>query len=80
MLQVYHTSHHHNELAIFYRSILGTNKDPFIGHNLLLVLVKRHRNAVMIVFYDNNMMLEASSIALASCWIYRLKEKIEIED
>ena len=71
-----------NELSLLNRSILGINTDPFYGAPVvLLVLVKKDRNAS----YDGscmieNMMLEASSIGLGSCWIHRLKQEIEMDE
>ena len=71
-----------HELSLLNRSIMGVDRDPFYGAPVvLLVLVKKHRNAV----YDGscmieNMMLEASSIGLGSCWIHRLKQEIEMDE
>ena len=71
-----------HELSLLNRSIMGVDRDPFYGAPVvLLVLVKKHRNAV----YDGscmieNMMLEASSIGLGSCWINREREMFATDE
>ena len=71
-----------DKLSRLNASVMGRDGDPFYGAPVvLLVMVKKHRNCV----YDGscmieNMMLEASSLGLASCWIHRAKEELESKE
>ena len=68
-----------DNLAKLNASVMGRDSDPFYGAPVvLLVLVKKHRNSK----YDGscmieNMLLEAYSLGLGSCWIHRAKEELE---
>ena len=70
-----------DKLALINASIMGRTSDPFYGAPVvLLVMVKKHKNSR----YDGacmieNMILEAYSLGLGSCWIHRAKEELELD-
>ena len=71
-----------DKLSIINAKVMDKDVDPFYGAPVvLLVCVKKSKNGI----YDGscmieNMMLEASSIGLGSCWIHRAKEELEMDE
>ena len=71
-----------NKLAKMNADIMGADTDPFYGAPCVLIVLanKNCRTAI----YDGslvmgNMMIEAESLGLGSCWIHRAKEEFETE-
>ena len=71
-----------DELMNINKAIMGRDLDPFYGAPVIL-LVAAHKEGLSI--HDGaacieNMLLEATNQGLASCWIHRAKEELEIEE
>ena len=71
-----------DELMEINRKIMGRDLDPFYGAPVIL-LVAAHKDGLSV--HDGaacieNMLLEATNQGLASCWIHRAKEELEIEE
>lgn len=63
--------------------IMGTTNDPFYGAPVVLIVLAD--KTVPTHVYDGslaigNMLLEADSLGLGSCWIHRAKEEFEMEE
>ncbi len=61
---------------------MGAKNDPFYGAPVVLVVLAN--KAMPTAIYDGslvmgNMMIEAESLGLGSCWIHRAKEEFETE-
>lgn len=62
--------------------IMGRDLDPFYGAPVVMIVASHkdglsiHDGAVTI----ENMLLEATNQGLASCWIHRAKEELELEE
>ena len=72
-----------DRLAAMNAKVMGSDKDPFYGAPVVLVVLanKEVRTAV----YDGslvmgNLMLAAHELGVASCWIHRAKEVFESEE
>ena len=62
--------------------VMGKDIDPFYGAPVVLVVLAN--KAMPTAIYDGslvmgNMMIEAESLGLGSCWIHRAKEEFETE-
>ena len=71
-----------DELMNINKAIMGRDLDPFYGAPVIL-LVASHKDGLSI--HDGaacmeNMLLEATNQGLASCWIHRAKEELELEE
>lgn len=71
-----------DELMNINKAIMGRDIDPFYGAPVIL-LVAAHKDGLST--HDGaacieNMLLEATNQGLASCWIHRAKEELEIEE
>ena len=71
-----------DELMKLNAQILNRDMDTFYGASVIL-LVAAHKDGLSI--YDGaatieNMLLEATNQGLASCWIHRAKEELELEE
>ena len=63
--------------------IMGTDKDPFYGAPVVLVVLAKKEMPTYI--YDGslvmgNLMLAAHALHIGSCWIHRAKEEFESEE
>ena len=72
-----------DELSAMNAAILGTDKDPFYGAPVVLVVLAS--KAAPTYVYDGslvmgNLMLAAHAEGLGSCWIHRAKEEFESEE
>ena len=71
-----------DKLSQINAEVMGAKNDPFYGAPVVLVVLA---NKVMpTAIYDGslvmgNMMIEAESLGLGSCWIHRAKEEFETE-
>ena len=64
-------------------SILGIDKDPFYNAPIVIVVFGNRNNYTFIEDASlalGNMMNEAYSLGVDSCWIHRAKEMFELED
>ena len=64
------------------RKIMGRDLDPFYGAPVIL-LVAAHKDGLSTLdgaASIENMLLEATNQGLASCWIRRAKEELELEE
>ena len=64
------------------RKIMGRDLDPFYGAPVIL-LVAAHKDGLPMLdgaATIENMLLEATNQGLASCWIHRAKEELELEE
>ncbi len=71
-----------DELMELNRKIMGRNLDPFYGAPVIL-LVAAHKDGLFSMdgaATIENMLLEATNQGLASCWIHRAKEELELEE
>ena len=71
-----------DELMKLNRSIMGRDIDPFYGAPVVL-LVAAHKDGLSTLdgaATIENMLLEATNQGLASCWIHRAKEELELEE
>ena len=62
--------------------IMGRDLDPFYGAPVIL-LVAAHKDGLSSMdgaATIENMLLEATNQGLASCWIHRAKEELELEE
>ena len=64
-------------------SVMGVSKDPFYGAPVVLVVLADRK--VPTYIYDGslvmgNLMLAASSLGIANCWIHRAKEVFAMEE
>ena len=72
-----------DKLSAMNAKIMGTNKDPFYGAPVvLIVLADKSRPTYL---YDGslvmgNLMVEAEAQGIGSCWIHRAKEEFESEE
>ena len=71
-----------DELMALNSKIMGREMDTFYGAPVIL-LVAAHKDGLSI--HDGaatieNMLLEATNQGLASCWIHRAKEELELEE
>lgn len=71
-----------DELMKLNAQILNRDMDTFYGAPVIM-LVAAHKDGLSI--YDGaatieNMLLEATNQGLASCWIHRAKEELELEE
>ncbi|WP_394962189.1 nitroreductase [Candidatus Allofournierella merdavium] len=72
-----------DELSAMNAAIMGTDKDPFYGAPVVLVVLAS--KAAPTYVYDGslvmgNLMLAAHAEGLGSCWIHRAKEEFESEE
>ena len=72
-----------DELSAMNAAILGTDKDPFYGAPVVLVVLAS--KAAPTYVYDGSLvmgdlMLAAHAEGLGSCWIHRAKEEFESEE
>ena len=72
-----------DELSRMNAAIMGTDKDPFYGAPVVLVVLADR--SVPTHVYDGslvmgNLMLAAHAEGLGSCWIHRAKEEFESEE
>jgi len=71
-----------DQLMELNRKIMGRDLDPFYGAPVIL-LVAAHKDGLPILdgaATIENMLLEATNQGLASCWIHRAKEELELEE
>lgn len=71
-----------DELMKLNSSIMGRDLDPFYGAPVIL-LVAAHKDGLPMLdgaATIENMLLEATNQGLASCWIHRAKEELELEE
>ncbi|MCF0115958.1 MAG: nitroreductase family protein [Erysipelotrichaceae bacterium] len=71
------------QLSKLNASVMNVDIDPFYGAPVVLVVLADKNTRTYV--YDGslalgNMMLEASSLGLGSCWIHRAKEMFESEE
>lgn len=64
-------------------SIMGTDKDPFYGAPVVLIVLSDRTAPTYL--YDGcltlgNMMLAAHALGLGSCWIHRAKEEFDCDE
>ncbi len=69
-----------DQLSRMYAAIMGSDKDPFYGAPVVLVVLADKSRPTCV--YDGslvmgNLMLAAHSLGLGSCWIHRAKEEFE---
>ena len=72
-----------DELSAMNAAIMGTDKDPFYGAPVVLVVLAS--KAAPTYVYDGslvmgNLLLAAHAEGLGSCWIHRAKEEFESEE
>lgn len=71
-----------DQLMELNRKIMGRDLDPFYGAPVVL-LVAAHKDGLPMLdgaATIENMLLEATNQGLASCWIHRAKEELELEE
>ena len=71
-----------DQLMELNRKIMGRDLDPFYGVPVVL-LVAAHKDGLSSMdgaATIENMLLEATNQGLASCWIHRAKEELELEE
>ena len=71
-----------DELMELNRKIMGRDLDPFYGAPVIL-LVAAHKDGLSTLdgaATIENMLLEATNQGLASCWIHRAKEELDLEE
>ena len=71
-----------DKLSEINAEVMGAKNDPFYGAPVVLVVLAN--KAMPTAIYDGslvmgNMMIEAKSLGLGSCWIHRAKEEFETE-
>ena len=71
-----------DKLSKINAEVMGAKNDPFYGAPVVLVVLAN--KAMPTAIYDGslvmgNMMIEAESLGLGSCWIHRSKEEFETE-
>ena len=71
-----------DKLSEINAEVMGAKSDPFYGAPVVLVVLAN--KAMPTAIYDGslvmgNMMIEAESLGLGSCWIHRAKEEFETE-
>ena len=71
-----------DKLSEINAEVMGAKNDPFYGAPVVLVVLAN--KAMPTAIYDGslvmgNMMIEAESLGLGSCWIHRAKEEFETE-
>ena len=71
-----------DKLSQINAEVMGAKNDPFYGAPVVLVVLAN--KAMPTAIYDGslvmgNMMIEAESLGLGSCWIHRAKEEFETE-
>lgn len=69
-----------DQLSKMNAAVMGSINDPFYGAPVVLVVLADKQAATYL--YDGslvmgNMMLEAHSLGLGSCWVHRAKEEFE---
>ena len=71
-----------DQLMELNRKIMGRDLDPFYGAPVVLLVVAHKDGLPMLdgAATIENMLLEATNQGLASCWIHRAKEEIELEE
>ena len=72
-----------DQLSRMNAEIMGSDKDPFYGAPVVLVVLADKRMPTHV--YDGslvmgNLMLAAADLGLGSCWIHRAKEEFESEE
>lgn len=72
-----------DRLSAMNAKVMGTDKDPFYGAPVVLVVLASKSASTYL--YDGslvmgNMMLAAESLGLGSCWIHRAKQEFESEE
>lgn len=72
-----------DRLSAMNARIMGTDKDPFYGAPVVVVVLANR--AVRTAVYDGslvmgNLMLAAHELGVGSCWIHRAKEEFESEE
>lgn len=72
-----------DKLSAINASIMKTDKDPFYGAPVVLVVLAEKSVATSV--YDGalvmgNLMLAAHSLGIGSCWIHRAKETFETDE
>lgn len=71
-----------DQLMELNRKIMGRDLDPFYGAPVVL-LVAAHKDGLPMLdgaATIENMLLESTNQGLASCWIHRAKEELELEE
>ena len=71
-----------DQLMELNRKIMGRDIDPFYGAPVIL-LVAAYKDGLSTLdgaATIENMLLEATNQGLASCWIHRAKEELELEE
>lgn len=71
-----------DQLMELNRKIMGRDLDPFYGAPVIL-LVAAHKDGLPMLdgaATIENMLLEATNQGLATCWIHRAKEELELEE
>lgn len=71
-----------DEISLWNRNILGTDKDPF--YNAPVILIVLADKNIPTYLYDGtlvmgNLMLAAHACGVSSCWIHRAKEEFTSE-
>ena len=71
-----------DKLSEINAEVMGAKNDPFYGAPVVLVVLAN--KAMPTAIYDGslvmgNMMIEAKSLGLGSCWIHRAKEEFQTE-
>ena len=72
-----------DKLSKWNAQIMGSDKDPFYGAPVVLVVLAEKDGANRV--YDGslvmaNLMLAATELGLGSCWIHRAKEEFELPE
>ncbi len=73
-----------DELSKVNAKIMGVETDPFYGAPVVLIVLA-DKNAAPTYVYDGslvmgNLMLEAYSLGIGSCWIHRAKQEFEMPE
>lgn len=72
-----------NRIKKLNREVLGKDVDPFYGASTLIVIFGNKNVDTYIIdasLVAGNIMNEAYSVGVGSCFIYRAKEEFELED
>ena len=71
-----------DELSRINQRIMGASSDPFYGAPVVLLVIAKKEGLSL---HDGsatieNMLLEATNLGLASCWIHRAEEEIRLQE
>ena len=72
-----------NKIKKLNQEVLGSDKDPFYGANTLIVVFGNTDVKTYVIdgaLVAGNIMNEAYSIGVGSCFIYRAKEEFELKE